>query len=127
SSSNTPRGWFGLGSIMSTGIGRSSWSSSRGATDRIAARPRPIPFGRSATGGDLLCQLEVCVGARAVRVVVDDRLAEAGGLADADVARDHRVEHQFGKMLPHLALDVLRQAGAAVVHGQQHPRHSKPW
>src|SRR5437763_9035564 len=99
---------------MSTGTGRNSWSSSRGATDRIAARPRPIPFGRSATGGHLLCQLEVRVGPGAVGVVVDDRLPEARRLANSNVARDHRVEHQLGEVLAHLALDVLGQASTAV-------------
>ena len=32
-----------------------------------------------------------------------------------------------GKCSPHLALDVLGQAGAAVVHREQHPGHGKPW
>src|SRR6201996_1730190 len=99
SSSNTRRGWFGLGSIMSTGIGRSSWSSSRGATDRIAASPRPIPMGRSATVGHLLCQLEVGIRTGAVRIVMDHRFTETWCFADADVARDDRVEHQLGKVL----------------------------
>ena len=37
-------GWRGLGMIRSTGSWRISSASSFGATDRIAARPRPIPF-----------------------------------------------------------------------------------
>src|SRR5947209_1952900 len=112
---------------MSTGIGRSSWSSSRGATERIAAKPRPMPFGRSATSGHLLCELEVRIGAGAVRIVVDHRLAEAGRLADPDIARYHGIEHQFGKVLADLAFYVLGEASPAVVHRQQHPGHSKPW
>src|ERR1700733_10020611 len=112
---------------MSTGIGRSSWSSSRGATDRIAARPRPIPFGRSATRGHLLGELEVGVCAGAVRVVVDNGLAKARRLPDPDVAGDDRIEHQFGEVLADLPLDILREAGSGVMHRQQHPGHSKPW
>src|SRR6185437_1126833 len=112
---------------MSIGIGRSSWSSSRGATDRIAASPRPMPFGRSATRSHLLGQLEVRVGAGAVRIVVNDWFTETWCFADADVARDDRVDHQLWKVLSDLSLDVLGEASAAVVHGQKHPSHSKPW
>ena len=74
-----------------------------------------------ATGGHLLGQGEVGLRPGAVRVVMDHGAAEARRLADADVARDHGVEDELGEVLAHLALDVLRQAGAAVVHGQHHP------
>ena len=46
---------------------------------------------------------------------MDDGAAEARRLAQPDVAGDHRVEHQRREVLPHLALDVLRELGPAVV------------
>ena len=61
-----------------------------------------------------------------MRVVVDHRSPEAGRLADPHVARDHGLEHQAVEVLADLALDVLRQAGAPVVHRQQHPGHRQP-
>src|SRR5947209_1415900 len=111
--------------MSSIGIWRSSSWSSRGTTAMIAARPRPMPFCRSATGGDLLGQLEVGIGPGAVRVVVDHRDAEAGRLADAHVAGDDGVEDQLGEMLADLTLDVLGQARAPVVHREQHPGHGQ--
>src|SRR5262245_46677752 len=101
SSSKRRRGCLGLGVISPTGSWRSSSSAgvpgasavavdaSGGVlTERIADRPRPIPrltpaLGRAGslgTGGDFLGQLEVRVGADAVRVVVDDRAPVAGRL-----------------------------------------------
>ena len=56
-----------------------------------------------------------------MRVVVDHRPAVARGLADAHVARDDRVEHERREVLADLALDVAREARAAVVHREQHP------
>src|SRR2546421_10911288 len=109
SSSTLVRGWRGLGSIRSTGSRRSSSHSSLGATDRIAARPRPMPFGRSATGGYLLCKLEIGVCARTVGIMVNDGLAEARRLSNANVPGDDRIEHQFGEVLLDFPLDVLCQ------------------
>src|SRR3954453_2262369 len=98
-----------------------------GVTERIAARPRPIPRDRSAmragsgrgargrAGDELLGELEVGVGARAVRVVVDDRPPEARGLTDTDVPRDDRAEDEVGEVAAHLRLDVLREPGAPVL------------
>src|SRR4051812_17054054 len=102
--SNWRRGWPLLGLMRSTGSSRSSavapsLPTSGAETERIAARPRPIP--RSATGGDLLGQLEVGVGARGVRVVVDHGAAVARRLTDPDVAGDHGVEDQLGEVLAH--------------------------
>src|SRR5436305_14902876 len=101
SSSNSRRGWFGLGRISSVGISRRPVSS-RELVERIAAKPRPMPgpggpapmpglpgpprpFAVSATCSHLLRELQVGHGARAARVVADDREAIARGLADADV------------------------------------------
>src|SRR5690242_4007299 len=109
SSSKRLRGWCGFGAIVSTAIWRSSARSSppaaSGETLRIAARPRPMPVGL-ATGGHLLGELEVRVGAGAVRVVVDHRDAEARRLADAHVARDDRVEDERREVLADLSLHV---------------------
>src|SRR5579875_691059 len=128
SSSKSCRGWCGFGEISSVGISRSSGLASppSSVTARIAARPRPIPRLRSATGRDLLGQLEIRLGPGAVGIEVDHRLAEARGLADAHVARDHRVEHQLGEVRPYLGLDLLGQARATVVHGEEHPGDREP-
>src|SRR5689334_24090978 len=91
--SNVCRGWRGFGATMSTGTRRSSGETSPLSVGvRIAARPRPIPRLPLATRGHLLGELEVGLGAGAVRVVVDDRDAVARRLSETHVARDHGVE-----------------------------------
>ena len=47
-------------------------------------------------------------------------------LAEPDVARDHRVEDERGEVLADLALDVLGELRARVVHRQQHPGDGQP-
>src|ERR1700761_6221752 len=121
SSSNCRRGCWGLAAINSTGIWRRSCSSSRGAAARIAASPRPMPFDWSATGCDLLRELEIGGGARRVRVVVDHGLPEAGSLADPNVAWNHGVEHKVGEVGTDLSLYVLSQTGPGVIHRHDHP------
>src|SRR3954451_21805475 len=123
SSSNSRRGWLGFGRISSVGISRRPVSS-RALVERIAARPRPIPrwappspfAAGSATCSHLLGKLQIGHRAGAPRIVADDGQAVAGCFADANVARDHGVEDELGEVLTHLALDVLREPGAAVVH-----------
>ena len=73
----------------------------RAARRSLVLSPRPAgsrrgrgPSAVSATCGHLLGELEVGIGARAVRVVMDHRAAEARRLADPDVARDHGVEDE---------------------------------
>src|SRR5436189_1232271 len=104
--------------------------SSRELVERIASRPRPIPRGPpprpfaagSATCGHLLRELQVGHGARAARVVAGDGKAVARSFPDADVPGDNRLEYELRKVLADLALDVLGEAGAPVVHGQHHAR-----
>src|SRR4051812_30365421 len=141
SSSNSRRGWFGLGRISSVGISRRPVSS-RELVERIAASPRPMPrppipaplparpvpptpLAVSATCSHLLGELQVGHGARAARVVADYGEAIARGLPEADVARDHRVEDELGEVLPDLALDVLGKPRAPVVHGEDHAGDSQ--
>ena len=50
-----------------------------------------------------------------------DGQAEARRLPHPDVARDNGIEDELGEVLAHLPLDVLREPGATVVHGQGHP------
>src|SRR3954469_2594731 len=92
------RGWRGFGAIRSTGRRRSSGVASLPSGgivgERIAARPRPIPRVVLATGGHLLGELEVRLGAGAMGIVVDDGDAVARRLAQAHVAGDHGVEHE---------------------------------
>src|SRR3954466_4115265 len=151
SSSNSRRGWFGLGRISSVGISRRPVSA-RELVERIAARPRPIPraapplvppvalvprpdragvpprpLAVSATCSHLLRELEVGHGARAARVVADHGEAVARGLADADVTGDHGIEDELGEVLSDLALDVLREARSTVVHRQDHAGDRQAW
>src|SRR3954452_4368550 len=94
--------------------------------ERIAARPRPMPRGRSATGGHLLRELEVGLRAGAVRVVMNDWPPEARRLAEPDVPRDDGVEDERGEVLADLTLHALRELRASVVHREQHPGHGQP-
>src|SRR5215210_5171105 len=121
SSSNSRRGWLGFGRMSSVGMSRRPVCSVA-LVERIAASPRPMPrpppprpFADSATCSHLLCEFQVCHGARASWVVADNRQAIAWRFADAHVARYHRVEDEFREVLPHLALDVLGEAGSTVV------------
>ena len=51
---------------------------------------------------------------------MNHRFTETWCFADAHISRDHRVEHQVREVLADLALHVLGEAGAGVVHRQQH-------
>src|SRR4051812_22511956 len=125
SSSNSRRGWLGLGRISSVAISRRPVSS-RALVERIAASPRPIPrpppspLAVSATCSHLFRKLQVGHGARAARVVADDGESVARRLAHADVAGDDGVEYEFGEVLADLPLDVLGEAGGPRLAGQ-HP------
>ena len=44
----------------------------------------------------------------------------AGGFGDSDAAWYHGIEHMFGQVAAKLRLDVLGEAGALIVHGDQH-------
>src|SRR4051812_19255961 len=149
SSSNSLRGWFGLGRISSVGISRSPVSS-RELVERIAARPRPMPrapvaapmpvlfgapaapgppprpFAVSATCCHLLRKLQVGHGARAARVVAYHWEAVAWGLAHTDVTRDHGVEDKLGEVLADLSFDVLSEPRAPVVHREHHAGDRQP-
>ena len=52
--------------------------------------------------------------------------AVARRLAEPDVARDHGVEDERREVRADLALDVLGELRARVVHRQQHPRDRQP-
>src|SRR3954468_3484984 len=117
--SKSLRGWRGLGAIRSTGTWRRPFSRPPGG--RMALRPRPMPRRASGTCGDLARELEVGGGAAAGGRVARDRQAEAGGLPHPDVARDGRVEDELREVLAHLSFHVAREAGPAVVHGEDEP------
>jgi hypothetical protein len=55
-----------------------------------------------------------------------DRQPVARRLPDANVARDHRVEHELREVLADLALDIPAQPRARVVHRQQHSGDRQP-
>src|SRR5947207_8800356 len=98
--------------------------SSRELVERIASRPRPIPRGPpprpfaagSATCSHLLRELQVGHGSRAARVMAGDGKAVAGGFPDAHIPGDNRLEYELREVLADLALDVLSEPRAPVVH-----------
>ena len=133
----------GAGSGRSGRAGsRAGPSSSLAPRGRIAARPRPMPAGlgivrrqvRSIRLATALSHVRRPPSrARGTRrepalcgCVLDDRDAVARRLAEPDVARDDGVEDELREVLAHLALDVLRQPRAPVVHRQDHPRDREP-
>src|SRR5260370_35209904 len=71
-------------------------------------------------GQDLLCQLNVGLGAARAQVVRKNRLAEAGGLCEANAARNYSAKDgllkEFAKILFHLSGKVH----PLVVHGEQY-------
>src|SRR5918994_3586496 len=79
-----------------------------------------------ATFRDLLRELAVRVRAHRVRRVLDQRPAVTRRLGDADAARDHGPEHEIGKVLAKLMLDVVSEPGALVGHRNQKPADHEP-
>src|SRR4029077_3587045 len=79
-----------------------------------------------ATRSHLLSELEIRRRARAVWIVVRHRQTVARRLPHTDVARYYRREHQLGKVLAHLSIDVAGEPRAVVVHRQDHPGDRQP-
>jgi len=87
--------------------------------------PGEVP-GQLANRCDLTRQGHVGVRAHAEGIVQRYRHAEAGRLADADVAWDHGVEDEPREVLAYVALDVATEARAVVVHSQNHACNRQP-
>src|SRR6266436_4654786 len=71
-------------------------------------------------GQDLLCQLNVALGAARAQIIRKNRLAKTGSLGKANTPRNYGLKdallEEFAKILFHLASEVH----SLVVHGQQH-------
>ena len=75
--------------------------------------------------GHLSRRIKVAHRAPGTGIVGDHRLAVTGRLGDPDVARDHRLEHEFREVRTDLSLDVLCQPRPAVVHREHHASHGQ--
>ena len=82
--------------------------------------------GRAVAPDDLDGRLAIRDGAGRLPIVGDDGLPEARRLGDAHGPRDDGVEHLLREVLAHLFGDLLREAGAAVVHRQQDRGEAQP-
>lgn len=86
--------------------------------------PRPLPRTRRMFSGlftvqDLLCQLNIALGAFGARVVGENRLAEAGRLGEFYAAWNDGFENLVLKEFAKVGGDLAREIGAVVVHRQQ--------
>ena len=91
-----PRGrFFGMASLM---------------RPSLSCGQRPISFAR---------ECHIGVRARAAMIVDQRRQAVARRFGQADVARDHRFEHELAEAGAHVVGDLVGQAVAAVEHGQR--------
>src|SRR4030095_2709883 len=90
--------------------GRPSVATAAVSPDISASSPRPSTF--LVMAEDLLRQLAVAFGSRAVRVVKHDGLPERRRLAEPDVARDDRLVNPVGEELTSLARALLGESPA---------------
>src|SRR4029079_2728717 len=140
SSANSMRGCFGLGTMRSRGISltrsapgiasaagasiATGGPSCAGAPGINAPRPRPSAF--LVMVNDLLRECPVTCCTAVCSIVVNDRFSEAGRLAEADIARDHRAVDPVGEKLPSFVGDLLREVHARVEHREQDALDAKP-
>src|SRR5208282_2286137 len=131
------RGWKRPGWIWSI-LSRSSpldpGSGIALSSPRSADRPRPRPRRlagslmprprsrrqRPLAAQHLARQMDIGLGARAVEIVEQHRLAVRRRLGDAHVARDHGLVNLGAEMLAHIGRDHVGQVVALVEHGQHH-------
>src|SRR5437763_15152450 len=103
--SNVRRGWSGFGSMRSIGTsvvcsgGVGAAGGGAAGVGRVgSSAPRPLPSALREVSGlfmvqNLFGELNVALGTAGSGVVGQDRLAEAGGLRQANAARNHRLEN----------------------------------
>ena len=68
---------------------------------------------------NLFCELDVAFGAAGAGVVGEDRFAEAGGLGEADAARNDGLEDLVAEELSQIGGHLAGQVGAVVEHGEE--------
>ena len=94
------------------------WRSGRVLMLPTARRGRPALADSSASG-------PIGLGAPRVGPIQGDRLPVARGLGQADVARDHGIEHGLGEMRPHLDRHFGGQVRPCVVHRENDALHGE--
>src|SRR5579884_1739985 len=137
SASKRLRGWRGFGWIASTGISSSSVGTGWPPISTSRPRPRPrrpevsfrapaalpsalLAFEDSGALDKLHRHLPVGVGSGGATVVGNRGQSMARGLGQAHRAGDGRAEDERPEVAPHLLLDLLREARAAIDHREQH-------
>src|SRR3990172_3578475 len=81
----------------------------------------------TAIGHDLFGKLHVVAGARRQRVIENDGLAEAGGLAEPDVPGYDSLEYLVAKITLHFVKNLIRQAKTRIIHGQENAFDVEVW
>src|SRR5260370_15771276 len=71
-------------------------------------------------GQDLLCQLNVGLGAARAQVIRKNWLTEAGGLCQSNAARNYSAKDALLKELPQILLNLAGKVHSFVVHGEQY-------
>src|SRR5690606_39977968 len=84
-----------------------------------ASSPRPKPLAFADTLDYLLGQLPIGDCPLGGRCVLEYRSTVRRRLCQPDRSRDDRAEHQLLEMAPYVLLDLLREAGTHVEHGEQ--------
>src|SRR5689334_13885362 len=96
-----------ISSTLDGMIGLPSAASVAVALEIRASKPRPSAFLDMVE--NLPGQLAIAFRTRAVWVVQDDRLSKRRGLAELDVARDHRLIDAIREELARFLRDLLGQ------------------
>src|SRR5258707_15696056 len=71
-------------------------------------------------GQDLLCQLNVALGAARAQVIRKNRLAETGCLSKANTPRNYGLKDALLKELPEILFHLASEIHSLVVHRQQY-------
>src|SRR5258708_6238541 len=91
---------------------------------RRAERPLPNALrglsGALFMGQDLLCQLNVALGAARAQVIRKNGLTEARGLCQSNAARNYSAKDALLKELPQVLLNLAGKVHSFVVHGEQY-------
>src|SRR5260370_36909217 len=91
---------------------------------RRAERPLPNALrclsGALFMGQDLLCQLNVALGAARAQVVRKNGLAETGGLCEANAARNYGAKDALLKKISQILLHLAGKVHPLIVHREQY-------
>src|SRR5580704_2556170 len=100
----TAKFWTGGGSTGTCGSG-----------SRMSA-PSPLPKAFLVIEDDLLSKICVSLGPSAVNVVKNDGLTETGGLRQANITRNYRLEDLSAKKTAQIRSNLPRECGSLVIH-----------